>query len=241
MRPKIGLITIGQSPRQDVVSDIVSILGPKIEIIERGALDGLSKKRIEVLHPEKNDFPLITRLMDGSPVVVGKRKIIPLIQKQISALDKLNVELMAFLCTDDFPGLKSQKILLLPYPILLSMVTSMMREGTLAVLAPLKEQKETVKRKWQKTGLEIIIEIMNPYARRRDRAASPSPSQCSPPLGQSFKFEQVVKNIQDHQVDLIVLDCIGYSSKVKEKIRQATGKSVLSPRTILARMIQELL
>jgi protein AroM len=39
---KLGLITVGQSPRGDVVPDMAAILGGDVEIAEAGALDRLS-------------------------------------------------------------------------------------------------------------------------------------------------------------------------------------------------------
>ncbi|WP_342788308.1 AroM family protein, partial [Desulfurococcus sp.] len=43
---RVGLITIGQSPRVDVVSEIKDILGSEIEILECGALDDLAREQI---------------------------------------------------------------------------------------------------------------------------------------------------------------------------------------------------
>lgn len=42
---KIGAITVGQSPRVDLIPEIQPILGDSVEIIQAGALDGLSKGR----------------------------------------------------------------------------------------------------------------------------------------------------------------------------------------------------
>jgi len=221
MRPKVGFLTIGQSPRMDVVSDMAAILGPEIDILEKGALDGLSQNEIGRLGPEKNDFPLITRLRDGSAVVVGKKKIIPRLQSQISSLEKERVQLTALLCTDDFSELRSQKLLLRPYQILFGAVTSILKKGTLAVLAPLAEQKAAVTKKWEKTGLEIIVEDLNPYQK---------PSVA----------ERVIERIKNKNANLIILDCIGYSSRIKEKIGRQTRIPVLLPRSVLARMIKEL-
>ena len=47
----IGLVTIGQSPRSDVVPDMAAILGPAVEIREAGALDGLARSEIDALAP----------------------------------------------------------------------------------------------------------------------------------------------------------------------------------------------
>ena len=41
---KVGLITVGQSPRSDVVPDMAAILGGDVEILEAGALDGLAPR-----------------------------------------------------------------------------------------------------------------------------------------------------------------------------------------------------
>lgn len=38
---KIGTITVGQTPRTDLIPEIAPILGASIEIIQMGGLDGL--------------------------------------------------------------------------------------------------------------------------------------------------------------------------------------------------------
>jgi protein AroM len=42
MNKKIGIITIGQSPRTDVVPEMSALFGEGVEVLECGALDGLS-------------------------------------------------------------------------------------------------------------------------------------------------------------------------------------------------------
>jgi protein AroM len=222
MDKKIGLITIGQSPREDIVCEIAEILGPEVEIIERGALDSLSRNEIESLRPKKGDFPLITRLRNGSSAIVGKKKIIPLLKRKIEKLEQQGVQLIGLLCTDDFPELKSERLLLQPYRLLLNLVMAILKKGTLAVLAPLEEQGEDVKKKWEKTGLKVVVETLNPYQEFSDA-------------------DLAIERIKKEDAGLIVLDCIGYSQRIKEKIRLATGKPVILPRTVLARMIKELM
>lgn len=223
MPSKIGFLTIGQSPRDDVVPDILTILGPGFEVIEQGALDGLTRQEVEALRPGKNDFPLITRLRDGTAVViVGKRKILPLLQARISSLERQNADLVALLCTDDFPRLHARKPLLLPHRILLGTVRAVMKKGRLGVLAPLAEQNDRLRKKWLGTGWEVFMENLNPY-------------------GESSAFDRVMERMKRHRVNLIVLDCIGYSSKIKEEIRLATGRPALLPRSLLAGLIKEII
>jgi protein AroM len=82
---RVGLITVGQAPRSDVVPDMAAILGGDVEIVEAGALDGLSREQIEPLAPEGDDEILVTRLADGSSVFVGKTRMIPRIEAKIGA------------------------------------------------------------------------------------------------------------------------------------------------------------
>ncbi len=42
MSKKVRIITIGQSPRTDVVPEMTPFLGDDVEVLESGALDGLT-------------------------------------------------------------------------------------------------------------------------------------------------------------------------------------------------------
>jgi len=222
MRFKAGFVTIGQSPRTDVFEEMADLLGPEIEVIEKGALDRLSCSKIRGLWPEKRDFPLITRLKNGTTVRVGRKKIIPLLQKQVRELEKEGVKIIAFLCTENFPEIKSRCALLFPSRILFHTVHSILRKGKLAVFIPLEEQREGARKKWEKTGLDVIVKVLNPYQKFNE-------------------IEKALVQIKKENVDLVVLDCIGYTMKIKERIRQKIRKPVLLPKSLLARTIRELL
>src|SRR5262245_22931927 len=95
----IGLITVGQSPRSDVVPDMAAILGGDVEIVEAGALDGLTRPEMAALAPEGDDEIIVTRLFDGSSVFVVKTKMIPRIEARIAALEARGTALNVLLCT----------------------------------------------------------------------------------------------------------------------------------------------
>jgi len=46
---RLGAVTIGQSPRTDIIPDLRTVLGAEVEIVEAGALDGLSPEEIRTL------------------------------------------------------------------------------------------------------------------------------------------------------------------------------------------------
>ena len=54
-KTKVGMVTIGQSPRMDVVPQIKELAGIEAEYLECGALDGLSLSEVEKLAPEGGD------------------------------------------------------------------------------------------------------------------------------------------------------------------------------------------
>lgn len=52
MNQRVGMITVGQSPRDDIVPNMSQVLGANIEVFENGALDGLSMEEIRSLAPK---------------------------------------------------------------------------------------------------------------------------------------------------------------------------------------------
>ena len=101
---KLGLITIGQSPRTDVTPDLAPIFGPDIQLCQAGALDGMTAQEIAAFAPEEGDYVLISRLRDGSSAVFAEKHILPRLQQCIYDLEAKGVELIMFLCTGSFPA-----------------------------------------------------------------------------------------------------------------------------------------
>ena len=77
---KIGALTIGQSPRNDLIPEIEAFF-KGAEIIQLGALDGLSKEQIADLAPSGDDEILVSKLKDDSWALMAGSKIISLLQE----------------------------------------------------------------------------------------------------------------------------------------------------------------
>jgi len=78
------------------------ILGSDVEIIERGALDGLTPEEIKNFYPEANDWVLITRMRDGTEVKIAKKHVIERMKRCTSDLED-GVDMIILLCTGEFP------------------------------------------------------------------------------------------------------------------------------------------
>jgi protein AroM len=116
---KIGTITIGQSPRVDIIPELRALLEPDCQIIEKGALDGLTKEQIAHLAPRTlYDEVLITPLTDGTSVTISDKAVIPRVQQCIQELEQEEVSAILLLCTGTFPTFTSQVPLLVPEPLL---------------------------------------------------------------------------------------------------------------------------
>jgi protein AroM len=78
-----------------------------------------------------------------------------------------------------------------------------------------------MRNKWQKTGLEVVFDAASPYT------------------GTEANFRTAARRLAG--VDLIVLDCIGFTGEMKRIFREESGKPVILPLTLLGRVCGELL
>ena len=217
---KLGAITVGQSPRDDVTPDIMGILGD-VELLQAGALDGLTRKKIETFAPVKDEYVLVSRLADGSQVTFAERHIIPRLQECINKLEAEGANLIMFFCTGEFPAFKSNVPLIFPCKLLNGLVPAL--ASNIAVIIPSPDQSRQMQNKWKPFVPNVACVPASPY-------------------GNLKELDDAATKIKEmHDVDLIVMDCIGYTSAMKKHLAEITGKNVLLSRTLLAHVAAELI
>ena len=121
MKHVVGTVTIGQTPRTDVIPELSAILGD-VTVREAGALDGLSRAEIAGLAPQCGDYVLVTRLADGSAVQVAERHITPRVAAKIKEHFDAGVPLVLLLCTGEFPEFPEGGLLVRPQRVLFHVV-----------------------------------------------------------------------------------------------------------------------
>ena len=221
MKPRIGMITIGQAPRVDVVPDMADILGPGVEILERGALDGLDDAEIARLAPDGDDEVLVTRLSDGRSVFVAKRLITPLVQRRIEALEAAGVAMTVLLCTGKFQGLRATRPLVEPDRVLLGVLRGVTFGGRLGVLTPSERQVPQTHARWTAYGFDPIVLGVSPY---HDTASIPA----------------AVEALGAGGAGLVLLDCIGFRREARDELRRRLGVPVVVANLLVARVVAEL-
>jgi protein AroM len=215
----VGVITIGQSPRDDVVPDMEKLLGPDFRIVQAGALDGLGHAEIAALAPTGDEFPLITRLRDGTSVVIGKERIIGRVQ---ACLDDLGREASAFaiMCTGKFPRFRCARPVLEPERILFATTQAVHGDGRLGVVVPIEVQRAAAQAHWGRITPDVTVAVASPYA-----GAGPLVSAA--------------ETLKRAGARLVVLDCMGFTQAAKATVRDVTGAPVLVGASLVARMIAE--
>ncbi len=220
---RLGAITIGQSPRDDIIPEMIPYLGD-VEIIQAGALDALSYEEILKLKPEDGDYVLVSKLNDGRSVNLGESNILPLLQDCIEKLEAEGADAIIFLCTGEFPDVfKTSKPIFIPERILLGATLSLVNKGKVGVIIPDKDQKKQCIEKWSQAGVEAVVVNGSPYKGNDE-------------------IDEAIKELnKETNIDVIALDCMGYTQEMKNRVSKRTGKPVILSRTIVARVIGEIL
>jgi protein AroM len=221
-RTLVGLVTIGQSPRSDVVPDMAALLGPAVDIREAGALDGLGRTEIAALAPTGDEEILVTRLTDGSPVFVGKPKVVGLVEQRIAALERDGAALTALLCTGAFPRLRAARPLIQPQAVLLGVLRGLSWPGRLGVLTPSVPHVPQTEARWRRDGFDPVVAPLSPYE-EDDPAA----------------VRRAAEAMRAGGAGVVVMDCMGFRRKTRDELRGLTGVPVLLANLLLARVIAE--
>ena len=220
---KVGMITIGQSPRIDIVPEMREVMGPEIEIMEAGALDGLTLEEVKRFYPRRRDYILCTRMSDGTEVVVAKRFILPRVQKCIDLLTERGAEILVFICTGHFPPFSSKRLFVEAQKIVDHFILALHGENErMGLLIPLSDQIEQARRKYRRLKGEMIIRSASPYASEDE-------------------VTQTAKELKKADPHLIVMHCMGYTQAMKKKVMEVTGKPTILARTLVAGTLKEML
>ena len=156
VRQTVGLITIGQSPRLDLSSTLRDVR-PDLDILEIGALDNLTLDEATAL--PGGDYPLNTRMRDGSLVAVDRAVLEPLLQQALGRLEADGVVATMLMCAGTFPDLRGSRPIFNPFLLTRETLraTGLNRIG---IICPYAEQEYAIGQRWRNAGFDIVIETL---------------------------------------------------------------------------------
>jgi protein AroM len=222
MKSRIGMLTVGQSPRGDIVPHMVEMIG-NVVAIEKGALDGLSVKDIYSFAPIGDEDRLVTRLFDGTQVIVAKKEIIPLVQTRIHELNREGVEFIVLLCTGHFPDFESKCLVVRAQKIVDYCIQALVdNQHVLGMVVPLPEKIDVARKDFSSIAPNIVVASASPYGSRDD-------------------LQGAAELLRGSNVDLTVLHCMGFTDEHRRGIWKVTRSPTIVANSIVARTVAELL
>lgn len=245
---KVGLLTIGQSPRVDILGDwgfdpeklvnykpmeIItppsrSIIPGNIELLHIGALDYIPSEKIHEIQPGPGKRGPISRLKDGSWTLIDEEKLRSLMIDCVERLEKAECRAILQLCTGNFPYLKPKVTYLKAGALCRSLIESVLgldRRLGIFMPHPLKPGHE-----------KQLKPIKSPnWGEREIYSVNANPYQ---PPADSIK--PAVLDMLEQDVDMAYMGCLGYSIEHKRIAAEILNRPVILPRTVAGRAIAEL-
>lgn len=222
---KLGVLTIGQAPRADgLACDVARVVGREFEVVERGALDGLTAAEAGRLAPAEDDDLMVTLLFDGTPVRVGKRAILRRLQERAARLEDDGVAATLLACTGRFPDFDHRRPLLQPQAALYGVVKGLANESRIATMPPLLEQSEMARREWAALGVpDVVVVAADPYGPDSHRAVAAAAARA-----------------ERSGAGVLFMDCFGFDLEMRDiAAANFTGHVVLA-RSMAARLLAEI-
>ncbi|GAA0609456.1 AroM family protein [Paenochrobactrum glaciei] len=219
MLRRIMFVSVGQSPREDLIEEMMQNLDVPVETLEIGALDNLSDAEIAAFAVKDDEASIVTRLADGSNIVLSKSAISERMAKIVAEFRPGEYDLVAILSTGLFRDFDSNCPTVNSQRAIESAIISLAAQGsTVGIIMPLERQL-------QEFDIPALVDykIVASHARDNDR------SQLAAAL------------IDLAETDIIVLNSVAYTEADRAVVARASGKPVILARRIVSSAIRLLL
>lgn len=219
MHTRFTFVTIGQTPRTDLVPEILSRLSAEVSCREVGALDGMDDSAIQALAPAPGEPRLVSRLRNGGQVIMRKSWVDERLRALMSELDARSGEAVVLLCTGEFPGLRGPGVFLDAQHLVDHGVAALCAGAhRIGLLLPLAEQADDFH--FRPGPAQVLVTShASPYEGGRFAAAGAELADC----------------------DLLVMHCMGYTEEQRRRVAAASGRPVLLARRLVAAALAQLL
>lgn len=222
---RLGTITIGQAPRPDITPILQSTLPATVQCVHVGVLDGLTAEEVARRYPVTPGQPmLVSRLLDGSSVRMGKAPVRETLAIKIRELEAQDCTAILILCTGEFHDLATAKAWLLePDRLIPPTVAALMGSRQAGVIVPLQEQAASELGKFAALAHPPLCAAASPYA------------------GDVEGLARAARSLREQGAQALILDCMGFVEAHRTVARAASGLPVILSNALVAKLTAELL
>lgn len=214
------MLTIGQTPRDDLIPGLLEILGPGYEIIEAGALDDHTLEDVLKIDLNPDHYILVSRMRDGTEVKITKKYVVPHLQEQLDKLEAQGVRTTVVMCTGKFPPFKTMGLVVTPSEVLKGVLEGSLKAGKIAVVYPTEEQMVNAEKDFGRENISVYADTVSPY--------------------EADDVKGLLERLIKEDPDLIFLNCFGFPFSIKKQVQEATGKPTIHSSALIARVVKEL-
>lgn len=224
MKNSLATLTLGHAARSDLHPLLLEHL-PEEQIAHVGLLDGMTAEDIaRDYRAVENEKVVMTRLDDGTHVVLSAEKVEVALQNQIRELERQGFETILMLCSGQYSNLFTERATLLePYRILPPLVDAITDGHQVGIVVAREEYIAEQARKWKKLAQKPHFAVASPWHTNDD------------------DLIDAALWLQEQGADVVVLDCLGYHQRHRDFLQKLLGIPVLLSNVLIAKLAAELL
>ena len=210
--PLVAAISIGQTPRPDLVGELEAILPEGTELREFGALDGVDVATIPPIRFDAEN-PLATRVAGGQQAIVDEAWITPHLQAAIRRADEAGPEVSLLLCAAGFETVTSSATLVRPAEAVAATLKGR-GIGTALVVVPSPRQIPASEAKWRALGIDPLM-LGTPLPKGLDdvvEAAEGVPAVILDYVGHPAKLIDRLEDALESETDALLYDLGRYGA-----------------------------
>ena len=216
---RLAFVTIGQSPRIDMVPEMLADIGGHVTAREYGALDTASEAEIVALRPEPGETSFASRLRDGREVVLSKERVEIRLASLLEEVDSQGHDAVVLLCTGTQVEPLKHTLMVEAQRIVDATVAALAVScPRLGVMVPLARQVEEFPARHVFAQMPALV-AASPYAGDDMAAQAAGLADC----------------------DLIVMHCMGYTEAMRAQVQGAVRAPVLLSRRIVSGAVRQLI
>ncbi|MBW2148543.1 MAG: AroM family protein [Deltaproteobacteria bacterium] len=147
--------------------------------------------------------------------------LLPLLQKKVSELEQKGVDIILVMYKGNMSALVSRKPLFIPHRVFTGAIGWMQPKGPVGIICPVEGQRRAAEKKWREAGFDPVVLIASPFCDTDMREAG-------------FK-------LQNKALDMVIIDCYGHGEMGKKELTEMLRCPVISMRSMVVKILSEIL